>query len=86
MFARLGVTESLGETEINHIDVVLFLANADQEVVRLDVAVKEVPGVHKLNPLQLKHANKLEIRTIDAGSTARVFEKGEWYLPFGQQA
>jgi hypothetical protein len=42
MLSRFRVSESLGESEINDIDVMLLLANADKEVVRLDVSVEEV--------------------------------------------
>ena len=53
MLACLRVSEALGETEVNDIDVVLLLANSDQEVVRLDVSVQEVAGVDELNALKL---------------------------------
>jgi hypothetical protein len=54
MLARLGVTESFGKTKIDHIYIVLFLANANQEVVWLDVSMKEVSTVDKLDSLKLK--------------------------------
>lgn len=54
MLACLGVSEALCETEIDDVYVVLFFANADQEVIGLDVSVKEVARVHKLDSLQLK--------------------------------
>lgn len=53
MLSRLGVSEPLGKTKVNHIDIVLLLANSNQEVVRLDVSVKEVATVDKLNSLEL---------------------------------
>lgn len=53
VFAGLGISESLGETEIDDVDVVLLLANANQEVVRLDISMQEVSGMNELNPLQL---------------------------------
>ena len=46
---RLWVTVLLGQTEINHVDLVSTLANAHQEVVRLDIAVNERLGVDVLN-------------------------------------
>ena len=54
MFACLGVSEALCETEIDDVYVVLFFSNADQEVIGLDVSVKEVARVYKLDSLQLK--------------------------------
>jgi len=39
MLSSLWVTEAFSKTEIDYIDVVLFFANSDQEVVRLDVSV-----------------------------------------------
>ena len=54
MLACLRVSEALCETEIDDVYVVLFFANADQEVIGLDVSVKEVARMHKLDSLQLK--------------------------------
>jgi hypothetical protein len=54
VLACLGVSEALCETEIDDVYVVLFFANADQEVIGLDVSVKEVARVYKLDSLQLK--------------------------------
>ena len=42
MLTSLGVSEALGQAEIDHVDVVLFLANADEEVIGLDVSVQEM--------------------------------------------
>jgi len=39
MLASLRVAEALGKAEVDYIDVVLLLADSDQEVVRLDVSV-----------------------------------------------
>lgn len=55
MFASLGVSESLGKTEIDDVDVVLLLPDTDKEVIRLNVSVKEVSGVHELDSLELFH-------------------------------
>lgn len=63
MLSRLGVSEPFGKTKVNHIDIVLLLTNANQEVVRLDVSVKEVATVDKLNSLEhlvSKHEYSLE--------------------------
>jgi len=43
VFSGFGVTETLGKTEINDIDIVLLFADADEEVIGLDVSMKEVP-------------------------------------------
>ena len=53
VLARLRVTESLGQAEVNHVHVVLFLANANEEVVWFDVAVQEMTRVDELYALQL---------------------------------
>jgi hypothetical protein len=45
----LGVTVFLGQTEINNIDLVTTLANAHEEVIRLDVTVDERLGMDVLN-------------------------------------
>lgn len=43
MLPSLGVAEPLGKPEVDDVDVVLLLANADEEVIRLNIAVEEVP-------------------------------------------
>lgn len=45
----LGITVLLGQTEINHVDLVATLADAHEEVVRLDVTVDEGLGVDVLD-------------------------------------
>lgn len=45
----LGVPVLLGQTEIDHVDLVASLANAHEEVVGLDVAVNEALGVDVLD-------------------------------------
>ena len=65
MLASLGVAEPLRQTEINNVYVVLLLADADEEVVRLDITMEEVPRMDKLNSLehligQHKHCFKRE--------------------------
>ena len=51
MLSSLWISESLGQTKVNDVDVVLLLADTDQEIVRLDVSVQEVSRVNKFNPL-----------------------------------
>jgi hypothetical protein len=46
---RLGIAVLLGQTEIDHVDLVATLANAHEEVVGLDVTVDEGLGVDVLN-------------------------------------
>lgn len=41
----LGIAVLLGQTEINHVDLVTTLSNTHEEVVRLDIAVDEGLGV-----------------------------------------
>ena len=45
----LRITILLGQAKINHIDLVAALANAHEEVVRLDITVDEGLGVDVLN-------------------------------------
>jgi len=52
VLACLGVSEALCETEIDDVYVVLFFADTNQEVVGLDISVKEVTRVHKLDSLK----------------------------------
>ena len=51
MLSSFRVTETLSQTKVDHVDIMLFLADTDQEVVWLDVSVKEMAGVDKLNAL-----------------------------------
>ena len=51
MLARLGVSESLSQSEVNDIDVVLALVSSYQQIVWLDISVNEQPRVDVLNPL-----------------------------------
>jgi hypothetical protein len=46
---RLGVTVLLGQTKIDHVDLVAALANAHEKVVRLDITVDEGLGVDVLD-------------------------------------
>lgn len=43
---RLGITVFLGETEVNHVDLVAALADTHEEIVGLDVAVDKVARVN----------------------------------------
>ena len=54
MLACSGLSVPLGQAEVDDIDIVLLLADADQEVVGLDVSVQEVPGVYVLDSLDLR--------------------------------
>ena len=42
MLTSLWVTEALGETKVNNVDVVLLFANSDQKVVWFDISVQEM--------------------------------------------
>ena len=39
VFTSFGVSESLGQSEINYIDIMLLLSDANQEIIRLDISV-----------------------------------------------
>ena len=54
MLTRLGITESFGKTKVDHIYIVLFFADSNQKIIRLDISVKEVSTVDKLDSLKLK--------------------------------
>ena len=54
MLAGFGVSEALGESEVNHVYVVLLFANSDEEVVWFDVSVQEMSRMDELNSLKLK--------------------------------
>lgn len=41
----LGVSVFLGETEIDHVDLVATFADSHEEIVRFDVSVDEVSGM-----------------------------------------
>jgi hypothetical protein len=43
MLSGFGVSESLGQPKIDDIDVMLLLADSNQEVIWLNVPVKEMP-------------------------------------------
>lgn len=61
MLSSLGVTEALGQAKINDVDIVLLLADANEEVIRLNVSMEEVPGVNELDPLKLKQIIPLSV-------------------------
>lgn len=52
MFSSLGVTEALGQAEINDINIVLLLADSNQKVIRFNISMKEVTRVHKFDSLE----------------------------------
>ena len=66
MLSSLRVSKALSQAKIDDIDVVLLLADADQEVVRLDVSMQEVPRVHELNSLQLSNSHIRKCQRLDA--------------------
>jgi len=60
---RLRVTVLLGEPEVDGMDLVRLFAQPDQKVVRLDIAMDEVLGVHILyaiDHLICQHQNRLQ--------------------------
>lgn len=72
MFARLGVSEALGQPEIDHVDVMLLLADADEEVVRFDVSVQEMARVHEFNALQLHSTETKRLEDLRWKNVASV--------------
>mmetsp|Transcript_43258 Transcript_43258/g.123756 ORF Transcript_43258/g.123756 Transcript_43258/m.123756 type:complete len:328 (-) Transcript_43258:225-1208(-) len=60
---RLRVAILLGQAEVNDVHLVSLGANADEEVVGLDVSMNDVPGVHVLqaaNHLVGEHHGRLQ--------------------------
>ena len=53
MPACLLIFVSLSKTEVNYVDDMLVLASADQEIVRLQIPMKEPVLMHKLQSLKL---------------------------------
>lgn len=74
MLASLWVAEPLCEAKVDHVDIVLLFADPNQEIVRLDVPVQEVPGMHELDSLQL-YALKRNVLTIWSASMSTVFSE-----------
>ena len=63
MLSGLWIPKPLCKTEVNHVHVMLLLADTYQEIVRLYVPVKEMTRVYELNSLQhlvCKHQHRLE--------------------------
>lgn len=52
MLASLGVSEALGKTEINNIDVVLLFADSNEEIVGFDISMQEMSRMYELNALK----------------------------------
>jgi hypothetical protein len=42
---------TLWKAKIDYMDEILFLANTDKKILRLDISVDEIPLVHHLYPL-----------------------------------
>ena len=52
VFTSFRIAEPFGEAEVDNVDIMLLLPNADEEIVGLDVTVQEVAGMDKLNTLE----------------------------------
>jgi hypothetical protein len=78
VFASLGVSESLGKPKIDHIDVVLLFANANEEIVWLDISMQKVPRMDEFNSLEhliSKHKHCFE-RELAFAVVEEVLETG----------
>jgi hypothetical protein len=74
----LGVSVLLGQSKVDHVDLVASLANAHEEVVRLDISVDEVSGVDVLDSrdqLVGEKENSLEAE-LSVAEVEQVFERG----------
>jgi hypothetical protein len=54
VLSSLRVSEPLGQAEVNNVDEVLLLANADQEVIGLYVSVQEMSRMDEFEALELQ--------------------------------
>jgi len=75
VLACLWVAESLGQTKVDYVNVMLLLANSYQEIVWLYVTVKEVPRMNKLDSLKLQAKLILLRFTIWSASMRTVFKE-----------
>jgi hypothetical protein len=76
VLSGLGVAEALGKAEVDDVDVVLLLADANQEVVWFDVSVQEMARVHELDPLKLNTSFRSQaILTIWSASMRTVLRE-----------
>ena len=63
MLSSSWLSVSLSEPKINNIDIMLLFANSNEEVIRFDVSVQEMPGMNvfnSLNHLVSKHEHGLQ--------------------------
>ena len=72
VLASLGISEALGQPEVDHVDVMLLFADADEEVVRFDVSVQEMTRVHELNTLQLYKAEEKRLEEHRSEKGTRI--------------
>jgi hypothetical protein len=70
----LGVTDLLGETKVNDIDLVTALPNAHQEVILLDVTMYEIAGVDILDARNLSKRVSEESRKLEKDTDKLVGE------------
>jgi hypothetical protein len=73
----LGISVLLGETEINHVDLVASLANAHQKVVGFDISVDEVSRVDVFdsgNELVGEQKHRLQTE-LSVAKVEQVFER-----------
>lgn len=52
MFSGLRVSEAFSETKVNHVHIMLLLANSDQKIVWLDVSMQEMPRMDEFDTLK----------------------------------
>jgi hypothetical protein len=73
MAASVRVLVSFSQTEVNHVDDMLLLTHADQEVIWFDVSVQETLLVHILDPLE--HLDSYHKHCLKRELSAAILEK-----------
>ena len=53
VLSGLRISEPLGKTKVDDVNVMLLFADSDEEVVWLNISVEEVSGMHELDSLEL---------------------------------
>lgn len=75
MFSTFGISVSLRQTKVNDVNIVLSLANSNEEVIWFDVSVKKESGVnvlYSLNHLISEHEDSLQ-RELSLAVIEEVF-------------
>lgn len=78
VFVCARILEPLGQSIVDQVNIVLPLANANEEIVRFDVTMEKTPRMNILTPLNhlvCQHQHSVERETTVA-IVEQVFERG----------